>query len=95
MAASDSARLTGIRLSSVHPISLKLRQRIADFCEQQSPFVGAVEVDESCFGRKCIRGKRGRGAKQKTLVFGLLQRHGQLFTEIVPDASKGIRREVL
>ncbi len=81
MTASDSARLTGIRLSSVHPISLKLRQRIADFCEQQSPFVGAVEVNESCFDPQ-----RGRGAKQKTLVFGLLQRHGQRFTEILPDA---------
>jgi transposase-like protein len=50
----------------------------------QSPFNnGEVEVDESYFGPHRGRGKRGRGASGKTIVFGLLKRDDQVYTEIV------------
>ena len=52
-----------------------------------SPFSGEVEVDESYFGARRVRGLRGRGARGKTIVFGLLKRHGKIYTEIVPDCS--------
>jgi len=39
----------------------------------------------SYFGAKRIKGKRGRGAYNKTPVFGILQRQGMVYTEIVPD----------
>ena len=45
-----------------------------EFCMTQSPFCGEIEADESYFGAKRIRGKRGRGAGGKTIVFGLLKR---------------------
>ena len=48
----------------------------------------AVEVDESYFGARRVRGKRGRGAYGKTIVFGVLKREGKVYTEIVPDCSK-------
>ena len=57
-------------------------------CEQSSPFRGDIEVDESYFGAKRIKGKRGRGAYNKTHVFGILQRQGMVYTEIVPDCAK-------
>jgi transposase-like protein len=47
-----------------------------------------VEVDESYFGPRRVRGKRGRGAGGKTIVFGIFKRNGQVYTEIVPDAKK-------
>lgn len=53
-----------------------------------SPFRGEVEVDESYFGPRRVRDKRGRGAGEKTIVFGIFQRNGYVYTEIVPDASK-------
>ena len=34
------------------------------------------------------RGKRGRDAGRKTIVFGLLKRGNSVYTEIVPNASK-------
>ena len=40
---------------------------------------GEVEVDESYFGPKRARGKRGRGVGGKTIVFGLLKREGGVF----------------
>ena len=66
LTASDTARLTGISVRSINTLFLKLRQRLAAECEQQTPFDGFVELDESYFGAKRIRGKRGRGAGGKT-----------------------------
>ncbi len=49
---------------------------------------GVVEVDESLFGPRRAKGKRGRGAYGKTTVFGIFERDGQVYTEIGPDCSK-------
>ena len=46
------------------------------------------ELDESYFGAKRIRGKRGRGAAGKTPVFGLLKRDGNVYVQIVKNCSK-------
>lgn len=86
--ASATAELTGISRPTVNKIYQKIRMRVAEICEAKSPLSGEIEVDESYFGPKRVRGKRGRGAGNKTIVFGLLKRHGKVYTEIVPDASK-------
>ena len=49
---------------------------------------GAFELDESYFGARRVRGKRGRGAAGKTPVFGLLKRDGKVLVEIVQNCSK-------
>ena len=49
---------------------------------------GEIEVDESYFGAKRVRGRRGRGAAGKTPVFGLLKRDGMVFVSIVKNCSK-------
>ncbi len=86
--ASDVAKLTGLTRKSVTSIFLRIRVRIAEECERQSPFGGEVEVDESYFGARRVRGKRGRGASGKTVVFGVFKRNGSVYTEVVPDAKK-------
>ena len=94
--ASDAAQLTAISHRSVIMIFGKLRRRIAEECERQSPFKnGEVEVDESYFGPHRARGKRGRGAGRKTIVFGLLKRDGRLYTEIVPDCKKATLQAII
>ena len=85
---STTAQLTQLSVRSVNAIFLKIRRRLAEQCEQQSPYSGEVELDESYFGPRRVQGKRGRGAGSKTIVFGLFKRGGQVFTEIVPDARK-------
>lgn len=70
-----------------------LRERILSLAaEENRPFAGEVEVDESYFGARRVRGKRGRGASGKTPVIGLLKRDGRVFVEIVNDCS---RKELL
>lgn len=94
--AFDAAQLTGISHRSVITIFGKIRQRIAEECERQSPFKnGEVEVDESYFGPHRVRGKRGRGAGRKTIVFGLLKRDGKVYAEIVADCKKATLQAII
>ena len=96
LCASDAAQLTGISHRSVITIFGKIRRRIAEECERQSPFKnGEVEVDESYFGPHRVRGKRGRGAGRKTIVFGLLKRDGKVYTEVVPDCKKATLQAII
>ena len=84
LTATDSAELTGLSVRSVNSIYQRIRRRLAQQCEQVSPLGGELEADESYFGPRRIRGLRGRGAGQKTVVFGLLKRGSNVYTEIVP-----------
>ena len=56
--ATDTAELTNISVRSINSIFIKIRQKIAQACEEVSPFNGIVELDESYFGARRIRGKR-------------------------------------
>ena len=47
-----------------------------------------IEADESYFGPKRVRGKRGRGASKKIVVLGLLKRNGKIYTEIIKAAKR-------
>lgn len=47
---------------------------------------GEIELDESYFGGR-RKGKRGRGAAGKVPVFGILEREGQVFVQVVPDVQ--------
>ena len=88
LTALQTAELSGLNRNTVNRLYRALRERIYQACEQQRAFFGVVEVDESWFGPKRVKGKRGRGAYGKTVVFGIFERKGQVYTEIVPDCSK-------
>jgi transposase len=95
LTATDCAELTGLSVRSVNSIYQRIRRRLAQQCEQVSPLGGELEADESYFGPRRIRGLRGRGAGQKTVVFGLLKRGSNVYTEIVPNASKAILQAII
>ena len=93
--ASSAAELTGLNRNTVNRYYMMLRARIAEICERDSPFEGEVEADESYFGPRRVRGRRGRGAGRKTIVFGLLKRGGKVYTQIVPDVSRRTLMQVI
>ncbi len=86
--AQTIASLANLNRNTVNRYLALIRTRIAKFCESQSPFKGEIEVDESYFGGKRIKGKRGRGAYKKTHVFGIFKCGGKVYTEVVPDCAK-------
>lgn len=86
--ATKIAQLTGVSRVTVNLYLHGIRMRIAEDSERTSPFGGEVEVDESYFGPRRVRGKRGRGAGGKTIVFGVFKRNGKVYTEIIPDVKR-------
>lgn len=84
--ARSAADMLGIQPNTAMLFYKKIRQVISHYVELQAHevFDGAVELDESYFGG-ARKGKRGRGAAGKVVVFGILKRGGKVFTKVVSD----------
>jgi hypothetical protein len=81
LTAVQSAKLVQLNRHTVNRVRQLLRQRSATLAEQESYFTaGEIAVDESYFGARRVRGKRGRGAAGNTIVFGLKQRGDKVYT---------------
>ena len=86
--ASKTANLLGFNRRTVDRYFNIFREKIAKFSLLESQSFGEFELDESYFGAKRVRGKRGRGAAGKTPVFGILKREGKVFVTIVKNCSR-------
>jgi transposase len=78
------------QLGVSYPTAFRIAHTIRDYMGEQDgepPLTGHVEIDETYVGGKRA-GKRGRGAAGKSVVFGMLERDGELYTKVVPDASR-------
>lgn len=85
--ASTTARLSNVNRNSVNKIYLAIRKSIAQYCEKDSVFeVGEIELDESYFGGR-RNGVRGRVAREKIPVFGILKRGDKVYPQIVNNCS--------
>jgi len=93
--ATKTSEFTKISRPTVNKIYKRIRQRIKHICDHEFPLKGEIEVDESYFGAKQIKGKRGRGSYGKTIVFGILERNGKVYTEIVPDCSRATLQAII
>ena len=87
---TPASELVGVNRNTGAYYFMRLREIIALKLEAESSviFGGEIEVDESYFGAKRVRGKRGRGAAGKTPVFGLLKRGGNVHVSIVELPSR-------
>ena len=86
--AYETSKITNISHVSCVKIFHKLRIYICNNFLHNKATKGEFELDESYFGAKRVRGKRGRGAAGKTPVFGLLKRDGNVYVQIVQNCSK-------
>lgn len=88
LTATDVAEITNLNRKTINRIYNKIRERIVLLSSGNDKVSGEIELDESYFGAKRIRGKRGRGAAGKTPVFGVLKRDGNVYVEIVKNCSR-------
>ena len=86
--AYEAHQISHISHRSCKVIYAKLRLYIAKLSSENRASTGTFELDESYFGARRVRGKRGRGAAGKTPVFGLLKRDGKVYVEIVQNCSR-------
>lgn len=98
--ASKTALLTGFNRNTINRWYGIFRNEIYLFQSGQKDLLyGSIEVDESYFGAKRHRGfhgklKRGRGTLKQP-VFGIFERDGRVYTEIVPDCKKQTLQAVI
>jgi len=102
LSATQISHLTKISRPTVNKYLTVIRLRILELSLFQSdPLVGQIEVDESYFGAgsvpwvRRVRGKRGRGARGKTIVFELLKRGDKVHTEIVPNCKSATLQKII
>ena len=74
LTALPAAALSGLNRNTVSWLYLGVRERMLLACEAQRQLFGIVEVDESFFGARRVKGRRGRGAYGETVVFGIFER---------------------
>lgn len=86
--ARTAADLLGIQPNSAALFYRKIRQIIMYHLNQDAieVFEGHLELDESYFGG-ARKGKRGRSAAGKVIVFGLLKHNGKVYTIVVADTK--------
>ncbi len=98
--ATQTSKLIGISRKTVNRYYNSFRSKIYNHqIEEFKRFVGDVELDESYFGAKRMRGyhgklKRGRGTLKQP-VFGIFLREGKVYTEIVPDCKKKTLQKII
>lgn len=99
--ARSAADLMGIQVNTAALFYHKIRQVIVARLElhAEEVFAGEIELDESYFGG-VRKGKRGRGAAGKVVVFGILKRGGRVYTKIIDDTKADtlmpiIRRKIV
>jgi len=65
LTATECAALTDVSVCSLNDIYLRIRSGMSQWCLAHSPLTGELEADESCFGARRVRGKRGRGSPRQ------------------------------
>lgn len=84
VAALELQRHIGVKH---YQTALRMTRMIRSMMDENADkLFGDVEADETVVGGK-RKGKRGRGAEGKTIVFGAIQRKGKMNTAVVPDVK--------
>ena len=98
--ATKTAEILGLNRKTINHYYRIFREVIFEKQQQDlSLFFGEIELDEAYFGAKRLRGvnmpqKRGRGT-WKQAVFGVFERDGRVYTELIPNAKSETLRKVI
>ena len=87
VAAKELQRQLGVTYKTAWRMGHELRKYMAEV-DGETPLSGDVEADETYVGGRTTGGKRGRGAPNKTVVFGMLERDGDVMANVVPNVRK-------
>ncbi len=85
--AKELQRQLGVTYKCAWRMGHQIRKYMANV-DGDPPLGGHVEADETYIGGRRSGGKRGRGAPGKTVVFGMVERGGDVMTRVVPNTRK-------
>ena len=70
--ASQITKISGLNRNTINRYLTEIRLRISEYCQLQSPFSGEVEVDESYFDARRVKGNEVEEHTVKQLFLGSL-----------------------
>lgn len=85
VSAKELERQLGVSYKTAFRIGHTIREMMNE--EGEIVLSGDVEMDESAFGGK-KEGKRGWGSENKTCVFGMVERGGDIVAKVVPNRKR-------
>ena len=89
VSGKELQRQLGVTYKCAYRMGQQIREHMANV-DGESMLSGHVEIDETYIGGK-RPGKRGRGADGKAVIFGMMERNGDVMTHVVPN----VRRKTL
>ena len=90
-----TAKEINVNYKTVQSRFMNFRKSIKKYCDDEAEKLnGKLEIDESYFGGK-RKGNRGRGANNKAIVFGILERKGKVYLKIVENVSKEVLMDAI
>ena len=90
VSARELQRQLSVTLKCAWRMGHQIRKYLATV-DGNTPLSGTVEADETYVGGRRKGGKRGRGAPNKTIVFGMVEKEGDVMAKVVPN----VRRDTL
>lgn len=95
ISARRAANELGLNYKTVQSRFMSFRKSINEYSKQEiSKLNGELELDETYFGGR-RKGKRGRGANNKAIAFGILERNGKIHTIIVENVKEDTLMEAI
>ncbi len=89
LTAVQTAKMMRLNRNTIDRYYQMFREKITEHQDNNlHKLSGEIEIDESYFGSARRGDKRGRSTERKVPVFGLLKRNGQVYTQIIQDASR-------
>lgn len=93
VSAKELQRQLGVTYKCAWRMGHEIRKHMS-FVDGDEILDGDIEVDETYVGGK-RSGKRGRGADGKTILFGMLDRDGDVITKVVPDTKSNTLKPII
>jgi len=90
LTATQTSLLLGVNRNTVNKYFNKFRTKIYYHqLSEMSKFVGEIEMDESYFGPRRIKGKSTKrgSCTHRQPVFGIFERNDNVYTEIIKDCK--------
>lgn len=86
VSAKELQRQLGVTYKCAWRMGHEIRKHMAAV-DGEDQLSGTVEVDETMVGG-VRKGKRGRGAAGKTVLFGMMAKDGDIVTKVVPNVRR-------
>lgn len=89
--ATSAGEISGVNRNTANRLYNVFREQIFQdefLSRKEFSIETESELDESYFGPSRVKGKRGRGAGKKIIVFGILKRAGKVYLKVIDRATK-------